>query len=209
LKLTYPLLLNAKPKARRYKLSDRDSLYLLVSITGTKTWRFDYRLDGKACTYTLGRFPDLSLHDAREMRSNAAKLVGAGIHPRAHERQLQQQTIAHHKNTLWPVCEEWLNDNRANWTAYYHGQATRILTRYVKGSPLGTMPVRDIKVAQVYDLLQSIAKRKTVAGDERKAEGAPHIAIRCVNTLTLYSGGQLSAGEWTRIPLQRSNHPMW
>jgi hypothetical protein len=32
------------------KLSDRDSLYLLVSITGTKTWRFDYRLDGKACT---------------------------------------------------------------------------------------------------------------------------------------------------------------
>ena len=195
MKLTYPLLLNAKPKARRYKLSDRDSLYLLVSITGTKTWRFDYRLDGKACTYTLGRFPDLSLHDAREMRSNAAKLVGAGIHPRAHERQLQQQTIAHHKNTLWPVCEEWLNDNRANWTAYYHGQATRILTRYVKGSPLGTMPVRDIKVAQVYDLLQSIAKRKTVAGDERKAEGAPHIAIRCVNTLTLYSGGQLSAGS--------------
>jgi hypothetical protein len=50
MKLTYPLLLNAKPKARRYKLSDRDSLYLLVSITGTKTWRFDYRLDGKACT---------------------------------------------------------------------------------------------------------------------------------------------------------------
>jgi integrase len=178
MKLTYPLLLNAKPKARRYKLSDRDSLYLLVSITGTKTWRFDYRLDGKACTYTLGRFPDLSLHDAREMRSNAAKLVGAGIHPRAHERQLQQQTIAHHKNTLWPVCEEWLNDNRANWTAYYHGQATRFLTRYVKCSPLGTMPVRDIKVAHIYDLLQSIAKRKALSGDERKAEGAPHIAIR-------------------------------
>jgi hypothetical protein len=178
MKLTYPLLLNAKPKARRYKLSDRDSLYLLVSITGTKTWRFDYRLDGKACTYTLGRFPDLSLHDAREMRSNAAKLVGAGIHPRAHERQLQQQTIAHHKNTLWPVCEEWLNDNRANWTAYYHGQATRFLTRYVKCSPLGTMPVRDIRVAHIYDLLQSIAKRKALSGDERKAEGAPHIAIR-------------------------------
>ena len=57
MKLTYPLLLNAKPKARRYKLSDRDSLYLLVSITGTKTWRFDYRLDGKPARILLGASP--------------------------------------------------------------------------------------------------------------------------------------------------------
>jgi hypothetical protein len=69
------------------------------------------------------RFPDLSLHDARELRGNAAKLVGAGIHPKAHERQRQQQTFAHHKNTLWPVCEEWLNDNLGNWIACYRGPA--------------------------------------------------------------------------------------
>ena len=48
----------------------------------------------------------------------------------------------------------------------------------MKDSPLGKMPVRDIKVAHVYDLLQSIAKRKTLSGDERKAGGAPHIAVR-------------------------------
>ncbi len=112
------------------------------------------------------------------MREEAAKLVAAGIHPKVHEKQLQQQTIAHHKNTLWPICEEWLNDNRGNWSAYYHGQAARFLTRYVKSSPLGIMPVRDIKAAQVYDLLQSIAKRKSLARDERKAVGAPHIAVR-------------------------------
>ncbi|MFP3566663.1 tyrosine-type recombinase/integrase [Paraburkholderia sp. SIMBA_030] len=209
MKLTYQLLLNAKPQAKPYKLTDRDSMYLYVSITGTKTWKFDYRLDGKACTYTLGRFPDLSLHDARELRGNAAKLVGAGIHPKAHERRLQQETIAHRKNTLWPICEEWLNDNRGNWTAYYHSQATRFLTRYVKSSPLGTMPVRDIKVAHIYDLLQSIAKRKALSGDERKAEGAPISQYVCVNILMRYSGERLLAGEWTRILSQRSNHRMW
>lgn len=106
-KLTYPLLLIAKPKAKPYKLTDRDSMYLYVSIAGTKTWKFDYRLDDKACTYTLGRFRALSLHDARELRGNAAKLVGAGIHPKAHQRQLQQQTIAHHKHTFWPGCRPW------------------------------------------------------------------------------------------------------
>jgi hypothetical protein len=108
-------------------------MYLFVSIKGTKTWKFDYRLDARPV-------PTLS---------------GAS------------QTYRF-MNTLWPVCEKWLNDNRAKWTAYYYGQARRFLTRYVKGSPLGTMPVRDIKVAHVYDLMQSIAKRKTLAGDERK-----------------------------------------
>ena len=52
----------------------------------------------------------------------------------------------------------------------------------MKDSPLGKMPVRDIKVAHVYDLLQSIAKRKTLSGDERKAGGAPHIAVRLMLT---------------------------
>ncbi|MGF6261082.1 integrase [Paraburkholderia youngii] len=178
MRLTYPLLQNAKPQSKPYKLRDRDSMYLRVSVSGSKVWKFDYRLDGKDCSYTLGRFPDLSIADARQLRNAAAKLVASGIHPKAYEKQLQQQTVAHQKNTLWPVCEEWLNDNRGNWTAYYHGQATRFLTRYVKNSQFGAMPIRDITVTHMYDLLQSIAKRKALAGDERKAEGAPHIAIR-------------------------------
>jgi hypothetical protein len=33
MKLTYPFLLNAKPQAKPYKLTDRDSMYLYVSIT--------------------------------------------------------------------------------------------------------------------------------------------------------------------------------
>jgi hypothetical protein len=56
-----------KPQAKPYKLTDRDSMYLYVSIKATKKRKFVYRLDNKACTYTFGRFPDLSLHDAREL----------------------------------------------------------------------------------------------------------------------------------------------
>jgi hypothetical protein len=54
------------------------------------------------------------------------------------------------------------------------------------------MPVRDIRAAHVYDLLQSIAKRKTLLGDERKAEVLPILQHVCVSTLTRYSGGRLS-----------------
>lgn len=178
MKLTYAQLLNAKPQDRPYKLRDRDSMYLRVSVSGSKVWKFDYRLDGKDCSYTLGRFPDLSISDARQRRNDAAKLVASGIHPKAYEKQLQLQTITHNKNTFWAVCDEWIEDNRDTWSEYYCGQAVRFLSRYVKDSPLGKMPVREIKVAHIYDLLQSIAKRKTLSGDERKTGGAPHIAVR-------------------------------
>jgi integrase len=178
MKLTHALLLNARPKDKPYKLRDRDSMYLRVSVSGSKVWKFDYRLDGKDCSYTLGQFPDLSISDARQRRNDAAKLVASGIHPKAHEKQQQLQTITHSKNTFWAACDEWIDDNRDRWSEYYCGQAERFLSRYVKDSPLGKMPVRDIKVAHIYDLLQSIAKRKTVSGDERKPGGAPHIAVR-------------------------------
>lgn len=89
-------------------------MYLLVSVAGSKVWKFDYRLDGKDCSYTLGRFPDLSIADARQLRNAAASLVACGVHPKAHEKHLQQQNVAHYKNTLWPVCEEWLSDSRGN-----------------------------------------------------------------------------------------------
>ena len=73
MKLTHALLLNARPKDKPYKLRDRDSMYLRVSVSGSKVWKFDYRLDGKDCSYTLGQFPDLSISDARQRRNDAAE----------------------------------------------------------------------------------------------------------------------------------------
>lgn len=51
MRLTHPLLLNAKAQDKPYKIRDRDSMCLRVSTAGSKTWKFDYRLDGKACTH--------------------------------------------------------------------------------------------------------------------------------------------------------------
>lgn len=92
MKLTSPLLPNAKPQEKPYKIRDRDSMYLRVSVSGSKVWKFDYRLDRKDCSYTLERFPNLSICDARERRNDAAKLLASGIHPKVPEQQSQLQT---------------------------------------------------------------------------------------------------------------------
>ncbi|MDN7177254.1 Arm DNA-binding domain-containing protein [Caballeronia sp. SEWSISQ10-4 2] len=119
MQLTHALLQNAKPKDKPYKIRDSKSLnlYLLVSAAGSKRWKFDYRLDGKDGTYTLGAFPKVTPTEACKLRNDAAELVEKGIHPKARDRQIQHENIEHFKNTLWPNCEAWLEDNKGKWSS--------------------------------------------------------------------------------------------
>lgn len=54
--LTDTALRNLKPKSKPYKASDRDGMYVAVSTTGTVTFRYDYRLNGRRETLTIGRY---------------------------------------------------------------------------------------------------------------------------------------------------------
>ena len=47
-----------KPREKAYKVSDALGLYVAVSATGSKSFRFDYRLDGKRETLTIGRYQE-------------------------------------------------------------------------------------------------------------------------------------------------------
>ncbi|MEQ1537835.1 MAG: Arm DNA-binding domain-containing protein [Sphingorhabdus sp.] len=54
--LTDVALRNTKPKPQNYKITDHDDLYVLVSTSGGKRWRFDYRFCTKRRTLALGRY---------------------------------------------------------------------------------------------------------------------------------------------------------
>lgn len=62
---------NSKARAKPYKLADHGDLYLYVSVTGVKAWRYDFRLNGKRETLTIGKFPAVPLAEARRIHSEA------------------------------------------------------------------------------------------------------------------------------------------
>src|SRR3546814_13161944 len=64
----------AKAAEKDYKLSDAHGLYLFVTKTGFRSWRWKYRFAGKEKRLVLGRYPDMNLSAAREARQNAARL---------------------------------------------------------------------------------------------------------------------------------------
>lgn len=60
-KLSDPVIRHAKPKDKLYRLRDGGGLFCEVLTTGSKVWRYNYRLHGKQKTYTIGEYPDTSL----------------------------------------------------------------------------------------------------------------------------------------------------
>lgn len=73
--LTDKQVVNAKEKDKNYKMSDGSGLYLLVTIEGYKLWRLDYYFDDKRKTISFGRYPEITLADARQKRTEARSLI--------------------------------------------------------------------------------------------------------------------------------------
>lgn len=77
--LTDTAIRKAKPKDKPQKLSDGHGLYLLITVKGSKLWQMAYRYSGKQKTYSIGRYPDISLAEAREKATEARKQLIDGI----------------------------------------------------------------------------------------------------------------------------------
>ncbi|PSY69736.1 tyrosine-type recombinase/integrase [Escherichia coli] len=86
--LTDTKLKNLKPQDKLYKVSDRDGLYVAVLTSGTVSFRYDYRINGRRETLVIGQYgrDGISLAEAREKLIAAKKLLKAGQSPAAAKR---------------------------------------------------------------------------------------------------------------------------
>ncbi|EKO0588963.1 tyrosine-type recombinase/integrase [Escherichia coli] len=86
--LTDTKLKNLKPQDKLYKVSDRDGLYVAVLTSGSVSFRYDYRINGRRETLVIGQYgrDGISLAEAREELIAAKKLLKAGQSPAAAKR---------------------------------------------------------------------------------------------------------------------------
>jgi len=162
--LTDVAVKNAKAKDKAYKLSDGKGLYLQVSKTGARLWRFKYRIGGKEYQFAIGKYPEISLANAREENAKARELVKQGIHP-LHQRKLEKlEQISEGGNTFQSNTKEWINQNRSRWSGAYLRQVERSMTEDVYPQ-IGSLPIKQVKAIHVLQILKAVEKR-----------GAPSIA---------------------------------
>lgn len=166
----------AKPATKPFKIAVGGGLYLEVMPSGSKLWRWKYRIGGKENRLALGAYPDLLLSLAREKVETARKLVKAGIHP-SHQKQLDRIKVQHeHANTFEAIAKEWLV--LKDWEQVTKDKRLQMLERVVFPS-IGLLPVRQIVPAHILDILKKTAKHApTVAAEaQRTMSGIFELAI--------------------------------
>ena len=118
---------NAKPMGKNYKLSDGRNLYLLVTATGSKYWRSDYRFAGKRKTLALGIYPDVGLGEARKRHQLAREMLATGIDPSQEKKTKRSETRAASSNSFKDVAREWWDKKMADKSHSYRSRTLRIL----------------------------------------------------------------------------------
>ena len=91
--LTVKQINDAKANGEIQKLYDGAGLILQVSKTGLKTWYLKYKRphDGKEDMVRIGRYPEIGLLMARDIRLELASLLEQGIDPKQHKEQQERE----------------------------------------------------------------------------------------------------------------------
>lgn len=160
----------AAPQASTYRLADGNGLHLEVSTTGTKSWIVRYRLPGAttAAPAVIGRYPDVSLLEARTRAEEARQAARRGIpthgirstrraEAAAVEAEQQQDAEAEHAS-FRATAERWIESRRSGWGIETFRKARLALDSYLVPA-LGEADIRTLESRMVRPVLVSMAER--------------------------------------------------
>ncbi len=156
--LTDTAIRKAKPSAKPIKLFDERGLFLIVTPSGGKWWRFRYKFDDKEKLLSLGVYPDVGLKDARERRDEARKLLADGIDPGENRKAQKSAKVERAANSFEVVAREWYAKYSPNW-AEHHGD--RIIRRFERDifPWIGGRPIADVAPRELLEVVRRIENR--------------------------------------------------
>ncbi len=160
--------LKSTGKARRY--ADERGLYLEVSPSGAKLWRFKYRFEGREKRLALGIYPDVGLRDARDRREKARSELARGIDPGAVIKAQKQATGERKVNAFEVVAREFLARQTTVWVPGYTRTWQSRMERDVFPF-LGARPLDSITAPDLLELLRRV--------ERRAVETAHRILVHC------------------------------
>jgi integrase len=148
----------AKPRDVAYQLADERGLFLFVTTTGFRSWRFQYRFGGRQKRLTFGGYPEVSLGEARNRRDQARQLIRDGIDPDITRKQQAAATALAADTTFRAVTMIWHSAQTKPLKPRY---AQQILQRFENDvfPVIGTMPIRGVTPALVLKVIVAIEAR--------------------------------------------------
>lgn len=149
---------NAAPRERDYGLADGGGLFLWVRAAGGKSWRFRFRLDGKQSHISLGTIDKVTLAQARQLASEARRLVAQGRHPGLERKVVRAQAAISRANTFKSLALEWHRHKSSRWSIGYASDVIEAFGLDIFPK-VGSLPLTEIKPMQWLQVFRHIESR--------------------------------------------------
>ena len=178
-----------RPKEKAFKVADRDGMYVTVSTAGTKSFRYDYRINGRRETLTIGRYDEVagakiqrnidelefgmsvSLVEARSLLAVARRCVERGESPSRTKVEKRQEAADALTFGRW--ADKYFADkadpkNAARLADSTLAMRRSVYKRYLEGQ-FGKLKLDEISPAQLMTHCKSI---------KEKGAAAPAVQVR-------------------------------
>ncbi|PTN56433.1 tyrosine-type recombinase/integrase [Stenotrophomonas panacihumi] len=160
--LTAVQIKSAKPAAKAYKLADSGGLFLLVTPSGQKYWRYKFRIGGVEGLDALGAFPEVSLAEARQAHAESRRSVAQGINPvqarKVRKQALAREYLEREQGSFAAVTAEWAATTVEGLRPATRRQREREINNDLLPKFRGRQ-INGIKRVEITALLKSVERR--------------------------------------------------
>ena len=149
--------------SRPDKYSDADNLRLWVRHTGNKVWVSDYSFNGKRESLTIGKYPSMTLQQARERNAQIKQMIADGIDPKAEKKKYTATTNG--INQFSNLAEQWHTKRKDTIKLGTFSRDYSLYERDIKPY-IGDKDITTITPLEILDVAHRIENRG--AGDMAK-----------------------------------------
>ncbi len=172
---------SAQSVTKPYRLTDGHGLFLVVQPNGSKLWRWKYRFQGEYRLMAFGRYPEVTLAQARAKHAIARSKLHDGTDPMAERRaeksdELESRGKARAEangdvvNPFRDVAARWFAKWRVGKVERYVLNTERRLNDDVL-SRIGNRPIAEVRPPEIAKMILAIEER-----------GAEDVARRALQT---------------------------
>ena len=142
--------------SRPDKYSDGNNLRLWVRSTGSKVWVCDYKYADKRQSLTIGKYPAMSLADARQRNQQIKDLIAQGINPKQDKKRLQADTDG--TKTFDALAQRWHKDRKPHIAPTTHSRDYSQYQRDIKPT-IGHLNIDEITAPDILAIGKAVEAR--------------------------------------------------
>ncbi|BEO24336.1 integrase [Serratia marcescens] len=131
--------LQGKPYSGVPELTDGDGLSARVTPSGTISFQYRYRWDGKPVRLTVGRYPSTSLKEARIIVGEMRALYSKGINPKVYFTRADGELTL--KECLDQWWDKYVSGLKPNTRTLYQSVVYNTMYTEFKDMPVANIPV--------------------------------------------------------------------